>query len=379
MARGLFLMIPGEAHLNPTIGLVSELIKKNDEIVYITSNKFKDIIEKTNAIFIGYSEQLDKNTNSASVNLTNMSKRFMYGNKLVLDLAMTQSGEFDYIVCDSYMYVDDSIIKKFNVKKIITTTTTFALNKKLFSHMLNNFDIHKAGLNIHNEIKNKNLIDNKVDTRKCKADLNIVFTSKYLQPNSNEFDETYKFVGPAIIKNKSQNFEIKKQHNKKLIYISLGSVVNKNLEFYKQCFKALGCRDDLDVIVSVGKRISIDELGHIPNNFKVYNYVPQLEVLKQTDLIITHGSMNSSNEALYNDIPLLIVPQLGDQTLVAKRIEELGAGIILIDNINESTIKNAVDKLLSDNLYKENAQKIGQSLRESGGYEKAANLIHKIL
>ena len=38
MARGLFLIIPGHGHVNPTIGLVQELIKKGDEIVYITAD-----------------------------------------------------------------------------------------------------------------------------------------------------------------------------------------------------------------------------------------------------------------------------------------------------------------------------------------------------
>ena len=381
MARGLILMIPGEAHLNPTIGLVNELIKQDHEIVYITSNRFKDTIERTKATFVGYPEEVKENVNSnnANINLMNMSKKFMEGNKLILDLAMKQSGEFDYIIYDSYMFIDDSLIKKFNIKKLITTTTTFALDKKLFSHMLNNFDIHKVGTTIHNKIKSDQLIDNKISIKKHKANLNIVFTSKYLQPNSNEFDKTYKFIGPAIIKDKSENFKIEKQNNKKLVYISLGSVVSKNLEFYKKCFKALGNSSDLNVIVSVGRRISISELGDIPYNFKVYNYVPQFEVLKQSDLLITHGSMNSSNEALYNDIPLLIIPQLGDQTLIAKRIEELGAAIVLSNDVNESTIKNSVEILLSHSLYKESAKNIGQSLREAGGCKEATNFINQLL
>ena len=129
----------------------------------------------------------------------------------------------------------------------------------------------------------------------------------------------------------------------------------------------------------IAMTLSISELGDIPYNFKVYNYVPQFEVLKQSDLLITHGSMNSSNEALYNDIPLLIIPQLGDQTLIAKRIEELGAAIVLSNDVNESTIKNSVEILLSHSLYKESAKNIGQSLREAGGCKEATNFINQLL
>ena len=190
------------------------------------------------------------------------------------------------------------------------------------------------------------------------TDLKIVFTSKYYQPHSESFDNTYKFVGPSIFdRHELENFKIENINNKKLIFISLGTIENKNKEFYEDCFEALGVRNDLNVIMSIGKRIDIKELGKIPENFNVYNYVPQLEVLKQVDLFITHGGMNSLSEGLYNNLPLIVVPQFGDQALVAKRVEELGAGIALMDNINSGSINEAVDKILSNDSYKENAKK----------------------
>ena len=133
------------------------------------------------------------------------------------------------------------------------------------------------------------------------------------------------------------------------------------------------------VIMSVGKKINISDLGQIPTNFKLYNYVPQLEVLKKVDLFITHGGMNSSSEGLYNNVPLIVVPQFGDQPVVAKRVEELGAGVPLMGDISPLAIENAVNKILSDNSYKENAKKVGESLRECGGYKKAAEAIHKVI
>ena len=116
----------------------------------------------------------------------------------------------------------------------------------------------------------------------AKNDMTIVFTSKYYQPNAELFDDTYKFVGPSIFdRHELEDFKIDNPENKKIIYISLGTVANDNLQFYKNCFEALGSRKDLIVIMSAGKKIDINDLGQIPQNFKVYTYVPQLEVLKK--------------------------------------------------------------------------------------------------
>ncbi len=51
--------------------------------------------------------------------------------------------------------------------------------------------------------------------------------------------------------------------------------------------------------------------------------MPQLEVLKQANLFITHGGMNSSSESLYFGVPMIVIPVMGDQPIVAQRIEDL--------------------------------------------------------
>ena len=87
--------------------------------------------------------------------------------------------------------------------------------------------------------------------------------------------------------------------------------------------------------------------------------------------------MNSSSEGLYNSVPLVVVPQFGDQPVVAKRVEELGAGIALMEDRSVQAIRSAVNKILSDDSYKENAKKIGESLKACGGYKKAAEAIYE--
>ena len=81
--------------------------------------------------------------------------------------------------------------------------------------------------------------------------------------------------------------------------------------------------------MSIGEKAQISDLGEIPKNFIVKNYVPQTEVLKYTKLFITHGGMNSTHEGLYYGIPLIVIPQSADQPIIAGQVANIGAGIKL--------------------------------------------------
>ena len=381
MARGLFIIFPGHGHVNPTIGLVSELINKGDEVVYISSDEYREKLEKVGAKFKGYT----------GINMTSKNADI---HKKSLDLAFEEDGEFDYIVVDPFINPGTKIIKKFNIKKVIQSVTTFALNKNM-SQRIFEYNQKRGSVELAKMLKDKfftgfeeinkeyGVVAPKSMAEVMKgvnSDLKIVFTSRYYQPEVESFDDTYKFVGPSIFDRKElSDFKISNPDNKKLIYLSLGTLANKNFSFYHEAFKALGDNNDVKVIMSIGKGNKIEELGQVPSNFDIYNYVPQLEVLKQIDLFITHGGMNSSSEALYNGIPLIVVPQMAEQPVVAARVEELGAGINLIEKQTANDIKEAVEAILNNSSYKENAIKIGESLKNSGGYQKATELIHEIL
>lgn len=381
MARGLFIIFPGHGHINPTIGLVSELINKGDEVIYISSEEYREKLEKVGAKFKGYTG-INMRTKNAEIH------------KKSLDLAFEEDGEFDYIVVDPFINPGIKIIEKFNIKKIIQSVTTFVINPKMVQRIFE-YNQKRGSAEFAKMIKDKFFSGYEIVTEEygvqapksmadimkgIDSDLKIIFTSDYYQPDAEGLDEIYKFVGPSLFdRHELNDFKISNPKNKKLIYLSLGTLANKNFEFYFECFKALGDNEDVKVIMSIGKANKVEDLGEVPNNFEVYNYVPQLEVLNQIDLFITHGGMNSSSEALYNNVPLIVVPQMAEQPIVAARVEELGAGINLIDKQNAQSVKDAVETILSDNSYKENATKIGESLRNSGGYKKAAEYIRELM
>jgi UDP:flavonoid glycosyltransferase YjiC (YdhE family) len=96
--------------------------------------------------------------------------------------------------------------------------------------------------------------------------------------------------------------------------------------------------------------------------------------LKQTDIFITHGGLNSINEAiLFNNLPIIVIPQELDQYENTEQIEKYEAGIILNNkNINPEIIKNTVIKFLkNEKKLKIGVQKICKSFKEAREKRKA--------
>lgn len=207
--------------------------------------------------------------------------------------------------------------------------------------------------------------DNKTNT--------IVYTSKEFQPLVETFSDKYAFVGSSV----SKVIYEREEKNRKQIYISLGTVNNKNNNFYKNCIEAFK-NLDVDVIMSVGSKTNIKSLGEIPSNFRIENSVEQVKVLQNTDVFITHCGMNSVNESLYYEVPMGLFPQHSEQRMVANRVQELGAGVILKKNTSKS-IKELTFKIMKDENYRKNAEKISVSFKDSGVSRRAAHKIIEVI
>ncbi|MFL0167988.1 macrolide family glycosyltransferase [Candidatus Clostridium helianthi] len=402
MSKALFVNMLGHGHVNPTIGIVRELINRGEDVTYIAGEEFRDKIEKTGAKFIGHKNLFDLSSLiTSSLNLETNEKLLNALNtfKEIIEEIFKLDEKFDYIIYDSSFILGEEVGRVLNIPTI-SSSSIFAINEKIIKSLLDlpisqKFKLKMEGakpkikeiLSSHNYVDFVNELQEKynikfpsmVERSGKKGMLNIVYTSKYFQPYSESFDESYKFIGSSVIDRKeSIDFDLSNNEDKKVIYISLGTIFNNSIEFYECCFKAF-CNMNVKVIMSVGRKIDISIFKNIPSNFIVRNYVPQLEVLKYADVFITHGGMNSTNEGLYFNIPLILIPQSVDQPFVANRVAELGAGIVIEkDRITPEALNKCVAEILSDDNFKLNSEKIGESLREAGGYKVGVDEIIKL-
>jgi MGT family glycosyltransferase len=207
------------------------------------------------------------------------------------------------------------------------------------------------------------------------APLTIVYTTREFQPYGEAFDQTYKFVGPSISSRLTQeSFDFTAIKEKKPIYISLGTVFNRAIDFYKICIEAFG-NTDHTIVMSIGNRTQVSDLGEVPENFIVKNDVPQTDILQHTKLFITHGGMNSTHEGLYYGVPLIIIPQSADQPIIAGQVANMGAGIKLqMESLTANQLREAADHVLSL-PFKKAVAHIRESFQKTGGYHQAVNEI----
>ncbi|QED48074.1 macrolide family glycosyltransferase [Cytobacillus dafuensis] len=385
MSKIVFFSIPAHGHTNPTLPVVSELVNKGHDVWYYSFLEFKEKIENLGAKFIPCDEflppisqeELNRKAGKDFAALIEMivDTTIALDEKVCTELRELQP---DCIVSDSLCFWGKLFAKKLGIP-YICSTTTFAFNRhtaKLMKRSIKEMLSMITGMpRINKKIQTlrshgyevENFIsiiqnDNETDT--------LVYTTKKFQPMAETFSDKYSFVGPSIRKSSEAS---KERQSRKLIYISLGTVLNQNNDFYQNCIKAFA-DSSLDIMLSVGEKTEIDSLGRIPENFTVQNRVVQMAILQKADVFITHCGMNSVNESLYYGVPMVLFPLHSEQRAVADRVAELGAGIKLKGNKPKQLAK-AVADVLADRTYLEKASGLSENFRNAGGALEAANVV----
>ncbi|QNP75602.1 glycosyltransferase family 1 protein [Streptomyces roseirectus] len=108
--------------------------------------------------------------------------------------------------------------------------------------------------------------------------------------------------------------------------------------------------------------------------------VPQLALLsKGLDAVVCHAGHNTVCEALWHGVPLVVAPIRDDQPVVAGQVVAAGAGVrVRFGRAGAQKLGAALDAVLDDPAYREEAARIGAAFRAAGGADAAATHLEQL-
>ena len=113
---------------------------------------------------------------------------------------------------------------------------------------------------------------------------------------------------------------------------------------------------DLDLVATVGLLNSAEDYGVDQDRVSFVGFTALDRLLRDVDLVVTHGGAGTTFGALAAGIPLVVVPQAADQFLQADQVVAAGAGLaVLPDAATPQAVAHAVTRVLTDPSFRAGA------------------------
>ena len=163
-----------------------------------------------------------------------------------------------------------------------------------------------------------------------------------------------------------------------LVYVTFGSEVPRTERFpdlYRAVLRELA-GVSARVLLTIGTQRSPGELGPLPANAHVEQWVDQDAVLPHASAVVCHGGSGTVRATLSAGLPLVTIPFFADQPVNARRTEELGAGIVLE---GAEGLADAVRQVLSQPEHRRAAEAVAAEVQTLPTVDETPRILREVL
>ncbi|MFF0390531.1 glycosyltransferase [Kitasatospora sp. NPDC004615] len=162
-----------------------------------------------------------------------------------------------------------------------------------------------------------------------------------------------------------------------LVYVTFGTVSGGMPAGAAACRTAVEALSGLPVhvLLSGGRATDLSDLGPLPDNVHVEEWVPGPDALAAASVVVCHGGSGTTYGALAAGTPLVVMPLFADQPANARLVEDSGAGLAVFPTggpadtmglpgpADVPRLRAAVETLLAEPSYREAAGRIATEMR----------------
>ncbi|MEV5944262.1 macrolide family glycosyltransferase [Streptomyces sp. NPDC051994] len=396
-----FFALPGHGHVNPALGVVEELTARGHRVSFATTERFEGVVAEAGATPVRYESTMDGLP--AKDTAAERADRFGSGDLAVvlrdllretlaalapLDRAFAADRP-DLVVYDDPSGWAARLIAARRGIPAVPYRTTFAASTEwsLAAHQTDVDPLDPEIVRVFHGIAN--LLDRlKVPLSPMslmtgsEAGPALVFVPREFQYRGETFGEDVHFAGPCLARRASDGEWARGgdgASDRPLVLVSLGTIHNDNAAFFQTCIDAFA-ELPWDIVMAVGNQITPTTLTNIPDHIDIRHHVPQLQILRQADLFITHAGMGSVMEALSFGVPMVAIPQMSEQRANADRLTQLGLGQLLHrDQTTPQTLRDTAHHVLTDPTYRNNTHTMRHHITHAGGAPTAADFLESLV
>ena len=400
MATLVIAGMPAAGHVNPTLPVVAELTRRGVDVVYFAGAEFGGRISDAGAKFVAYPEDsltsrdIAEATQSGS-SVAVVAKVLRAANVLVPFVVEYARG----LAPAALMHDSNALWGRMAAKTLGLPTISFMTTFFVGTSAVKALTLRESLVTIAPTlrdlpaaVKARRELLRRFDSTLIPAspmlpmrgDLTLFPIPEELQAPDPRLDDSCKFVGPTADPAATpERLEPELTGDGPVVLVSLGTLHTAGPAFFRTCCDALG---DLParVVLVTGRDIDPASLGPLPANTIARQSVPQLAVLREASVFVTHGGMNSALEGIGAGVPLVVVPQQVEQLLIGKAIADRGAAVVLRQHLAHKAVpaqelRAAVERVLADSAMADASKQLGQRFRAGGGAVRAADLVEEIL
>ncbi|QUQ64747.1 macrolide family glycosyltransferase [Kutzneria sp. CA-103260] len=389
----VFVTVPASGHIYPTLPLVQELTRRGHRVSYATSPDYRDVIADSGAELVPvdwYPEKVKASKGGQTTGeLADMLVASIRHTKQVLPRTHERltADRPDLIVHDAVTVLGSMLAAKLGLPSV-STFPNFAGNDKFdISTVLlpPDFDpqhptFRQFVAEMHELAADFGVPVSSVTGAAQTADLNLVLIPREFQIQGEVFGPEFRFIGPSFGNREHEHDWQPPAGASKVLFVALGTVVNDRADFFGTVIKAFG-GGDWHVAMAVGHQVDIAQLGEIPANFDVRPYFPQPEVLRHTDVFLSHSGMGSTMEAIMREVPIVSYPQIPEQAANGRRVQELGLGRLLdiSRDVDPDELRHVVEEVAVDKEIRANLATMAGHVRDAGGPAAGADAIEELV
>lgn len=367
-----------QGHVNPTLGLVRELVARGYRVSYTTSPEFSPLVASCGATPVLFEPTFTKEQprpEEMDYVVRELAREAQATCRPLL--AAFENDRPDIVAYGPLSWLGKIFADLWQVPSISLNPTHVSYQGQSEEWLGLSGEEWPCIPILEEMLRDNNL---SVDLRAILAarDAAIAFIPPSFQEKPDTIPPGVTFVGPEIRPVTSPPGWKLKTAGRPVVVISLGSVYTHQTAFFRTCIQAFA-HSEWQVVMAIGRYVDPAQLGELPGNIEIHRQIPQLDVLKVASLFITHAGMNSVMEAVYFGVPMIAVPQQAEQRLNARRIEALGIGKYLPrETLSATSLLTASQEISADPACQRNLSALQQEISRAGGASAAADVFERI-